>query len=119
VAFVVAALLAMNAVATFYSIFKSAALSVVPANAGIHNHRLELLKTMVAPACSNNIRLWLWLAAGACHRAAQSADPVAGTTWRELSSVTAARVLAARCVRVFQAIHPPRMKRAQGMPGVD
>jgi hypothetical protein len=41
----------------------------------------------------------------------------AGTTWREPLSVTGVRILAARCVRVFQANHPHRRKRAQGTPG--
>jgi len=36
--------------------------------------------TLAAPAWRNNYVLWLWVPAGACHRARRRRGPVAGTT---------------------------------------
>jgi hypothetical protein len=58
--------------------------AVVLAKARIHNHRPALLSTSTGPSLLNSIVLWPWVPAGACHRAAQSADPVAGTTPRNV-----------------------------------
>ena len=52
------------------------------ANAGTHNHRRMLWGRLEPPPSKNNLILWLWVLAGACHRAAQRADPVARTTER-------------------------------------
>ena len=35
--------------------------TVVPAKAGTHNHRVELLKQAVTPAMRHNSQLWLWV----------------------------------------------------------
>jgi len=54
---------------------------VVPANAGIHTPCTLGLATEVE-TCASHQRQGLWVPAGACHRAARCADPVAGTTKR-------------------------------------
>ncbi len=88
---------------------RTALFSVVPANAGTHNHRIALLEQAAAPASRNNAILWLWVPGQARDDSEFFARPVSHT------SAFSRHDLSELCI----SFRPPSEQRAQGKPGAD